>query len=540
MAIAENFLQQLREVRVIKKTITRSVQDLVANLQNNTIIVPPYQRNFVWDREKQYRFIESIFMDVPIPPLFFLEKFDEKEGSTILEIIDGVQRLTTLENFVNGDLKLGSLETLKELNQSTFNSLPPNLKGLFSGREINTIVIESGTDPEIQFEVFGRLNNGSVSLNAQELRNCIFHGEWNDFIIKCSKKDIFRELVEVFPKFRKPKKGQPDKCRMLDVEMILRFFTLYEGFDPEKNKYPAPKKDILNEYMREKVKQPIETDHTQNLESVLEKVLTMLEMTFKKNPFKSFSLKKDDALFSGTPNQAVFDVQMLGFVDYTIEDIKDKTEIIYEEFLHLCSYDRFFIDAISKGTSDKINERMITWKNVLKLIIEDPKFYHKKLNKKQKLFRENPTCLASGRTINSLDETDLFEEKIYHRCHSPRLIPTDRKSPNTKNTPVVIDLLGSISEFENPKDAIMFMLDIISDKIRDDEYEIERLSSLEFIGTPSELSAKRQDKKMKVFKPININNLYIDLSGSRSKILENIETMASLFSFLSDFKIINN
>lgn len=540
MAIAENFLQQLKQVRVIKKTITRSVQDLVANLQNNTIIVPSYQRNFVWDRDKQYRFIESIFMDVPIPPVFFLENFDEKDGSTILEIIDGVQRLTTLENFVNGDLKLGSLQTLKELNQSTFNSLPVNLKGLFLGREINTIVIESGTRPEIQFEVFGRLNNGSVSLNAQELRNCMFHGEWNDFIIKCSAKDIFRELVEVFPKFRKPKKGQPDKCRMLDVEMILRFFTLYEGFDQEKNKYPAPKKEVLNEYMREKIKQPIDKDHTQQLESVLEKVLTMIEMTFRKNHFKSFTLKKDDALFSGTPNQAVFDIQMLGFVDYTIENIKDKTEIIYEEFLHLCSYDRLFIDAISKGTTDKINERMITWKNVLKLIIEDSEFYQEKLKQKQKLFRENPTCSASGRTINSLDETDLFEDKIYHRCHSPRLIRSERKPPNTKNSPIVIDLFESISEFETPKDAIMFIIDIIVDKISDDEYEIERLCSLEFIGTPSELSAKRQDKKMKVFKPININNLYIDISVSRSEILEQIKIMASLFSFLSDFKIVNN
>jgi len=103
---------------------------------------------------------------------------------------------------------------------------PSSISSLFMEREIDTIIIQSGTDPEIQFEVFGRLNQGSVSLNPQELRNCMFHGIFNDFLINCSRNAIYRELLEPFSKFKTPKEGTADKNRMFDVELVLRFFCL--------------------------------------------------------------------------------------------------------------------------------------------------------------------------------------------------------------------------------------------------------------------------------------------------------------------------
>ncbi|MEH2284885.1 MAG: DUF262 domain-containing protein [Nostoc sp.] len=173
MPVGQDSLTQLRKLRVVKNTITRRVRDLMTDCQSSKIGIPPYQRTLVWDDAKQCRFIESIFMDIPIPPLFFLEKFSNETGENIFEIIDGVQRVTTLGNFMNGTLKLSGLESLPDLNQATFSSLPPSTSSLFLERQINVIIIESDTHPAIQFEVFGKLNNRSVSLNAQELRNCI-------------------------------------------------------------------------------------------------------------------------------------------------------------------------------------------------------------------------------------------------------------------------------------------------------------------------------------------------------------------------------
>jgi uncharacterized protein with ParB-like and HNH nuclease domain len=113
-----------------QKSKNSSVKDLIKDFQSGKIVVPSYQRTFVWDIPKQCRFIESIFMDVPIPSIFLLEKLDEKD-ETLFEVIDGVQRLTTLGHFSNGTLKLINLKTLSDLNQSTYPSLPQKISSLF-------------------------------------------------------------------------------------------------------------------------------------------------------------------------------------------------------------------------------------------------------------------------------------------------------------------------------------------------------------------------------------------------------------------------
>jgi len=123
MAVGNDFSVRLKQVRVKKKTITRTIRDVIADLQSAKITIPSYQRTFVWETDKQCRFIESIFMDIPIPPLFLLEKFSDEASTTIFEIIDGVQRLTTLENFYGGKLRLSNLDTLSDLNQTTFPTL---------------------------------------------------------------------------------------------------------------------------------------------------------------------------------------------------------------------------------------------------------------------------------------------------------------------------------------------------------------------------------------------------------------------------------
>ena len=131
MAIGNDFVESLQKARVLQKSITRSVKDLIMDFQSEKIVVPSYQRTFVWDIPKQCRFIESVFMDVPIPSIFLLEKFDEEKDERLFEVIDGVQRLTTLRHFKEGTLKLTNLVTLPDLNQSTYPSLPRKLAVFF-------------------------------------------------------------------------------------------------------------------------------------------------------------------------------------------------------------------------------------------------------------------------------------------------------------------------------------------------------------------------------------------------------------------------
>ena len=514
MAIGNDFVESLQKARVLQKSITRSVKDLIIDFQSEKIVVPSYQRTFVWDIPKQCRFIESVFMDVPIPSIFLLEKFDEEKDERLFEVIDGVQRLTTLRHFKEGTLKLTNLITLPDLNQSTYPSLPQKISSLFLERQINTIVIETGTQPEIQFEVFGRLNQGSVSLNSQELRNCMFHGEFNDFLNHCSHSILYRELLSPFSKFKPAKEGKPDPNRMLDVELILRFFAFYELYKPESNQYPEARGETLNEYMRrrkanvdENLLPQVNLRANEELESLFEKVLRMVKITFNEKQFRNFSVRTDKAQFSPLLNQAIFDVQMQGFVDYRIADIQNKTDIIYEAFLDICSYDRNFIDAISQRTDSKLNERIGIWKNKLSQVIENSQSYYEKLEMKRQLFNSNSICSSSGKRIETIDEADFVDGMLYHRCSSPSLTQKEiqPRKRTTVNSPTKFYLNGSLYESDNILEAIEIIIDFILDRIKEDEYSINRLASLSFVGTNMELSDK-SNRELKKFKPLGIEN----------------------------------
>jgi len=544
MAVGNNFLEQLEKVRVNKKIITRSIRDLIGDFQSGKIVIPRYQRTFVWDSEKQNKFIESVFMDIPVPPLFFLEKFDEERDMTIFEIIDGVQRLTTIGHFINGTLKLSNLENLPDLNQSKFETLPSRISGIFCERQLSTIIIEKSTEGEIQFEVFGRLNMGSVSLNAQELRNCMFQGEFNDFLGTCSNHPTYRQLLEAFPKLKPPRDGRPDKNRMFDVELILRFFALYELYNAETNQYPSSRSDTLNDYMRQrKSNDPnISLSSENDLEKLLDKVVEMVKITFNNNQFKNFTVNttKGKAGFSSQLNAAVFDVQMLGFADYELIDIQDKTELIYDSFLDLCSNNVDFIDSLKMGTNNQVNERMGIWKQRLNLVIENFSYYSQEFEQKKDLFKSNPICHASRQEIKILEEADYFEGKIYHKCYSPKRNRRDIRR-ETVNTSVNLYLSEEKLDFDNINDLIIFLIAYVADRISEDIHDINRLQSLQFIGESdlllSQMTGIRRIKPFGNLKDSNGKSLYMAASGGRSEMIANLRQLISLFSFTKDFRI---
>ncbi len=552
MPIGKDFLNQLQNVQVSQRQTAKTVKDLIVGHQNEKIIFASYQRTFVWDTEKQCRFIESIFMNVPIPAIFLLEKID-KDGKTH-EVIDGVQRVTTLIAFKEGILRLRGLTKLPDLNQATFGTLPPEVREFFYEQELQLIIIERTTNPDIQFEIFERLNQGSVSLNAQELRNCMFHGSFNDFLIQLSKKEAYRELLTSFPKFKPVSYGRPDKNRMLSVEIILQFFALYENHRKlETGDYPAPKKELLNSYMMNRANYQVDDSmnddssqfydmNNDELEALFDKVILMTKMTFAGNQFKRFDAEKDTAQFTKTFSKSVFDVQCLGFSDYKVSDIEDKTEIIYDAFLDVSSYDRDFILSITRSTAQKINDRMTIWKNKLTDVIENPTSYFEKLELKKKRFSFNLKCYYCNQTIDEIDEADFKDNQLYHRiCHLENT--KRRKKPMTIDIPIEFGVNGSTYDCEDIVEALQLFMVIVVEGIMDDEYGIERLASLNFIGTVTELS-ERSTERNKRFKPLDITNaqskrLFIDVSGSRSKNLAKMKEIASMYSFLSDFELYN-
>lgn len=195
---------------------------------------PFYQRRDRWDTKRQSQLIESFIMNIPVPPLFLYEKEFNK-----YEVMDGQQRITSLQSFYAGEFKLTGLEIWKELNGRTYSTLPSQVRSGLDRRSISYIVVlrESTLSEEdailLRQTVFSRLNTGGIRLEHQEIRNCLFQGSFNDLLIELTKSDDFRKAFDL-PLYQvteeEDKNAQIKQSvlyqKMTDAEMVLRFFAL--------------------------------------------------------------------------------------------------------------------------------------------------------------------------------------------------------------------------------------------------------------------------------------------------------------------------
>src|ERR1700675_3266609 len=161
---------------------------------------PEYQRRLVRDTEKKSLFIESLLMNIPVPPVFLYET-----DLSRYEVMDGQQRLNAILEFYENNLKLQGLETWSALNGYTYSKCPPRIQRGLDRRRISATVLlaenrEKSTHVDsIRREVFERLNTGGLSLNPQELRNSLYSGDFNDLIIELAGYRLFDEVWGIPP-----------------------------------------------------------------------------------------------------------------------------------------------------------------------------------------------------------------------------------------------------------------------------------------------------------------------------------------------------
>ena len=143
-----------------------SVELLASKMQSGEFVIPEYQREDVWEPARKSRFIESLLMGLPIPFLFFWES----PATGKLEIVDGAQRLRTIQQFVLGDLSLGPLDTLSALEGFRFLDLPEARQRKVRNRSIRGIVLNEHADEQARFDLFDRINTGSKIAEKAEIR----------------------------------------------------------------------------------------------------------------------------------------------------------------------------------------------------------------------------------------------------------------------------------------------------------------------------------------------------------------------------------
>lgn len=243
MNLSEQLMEQ--KMKVDFNNYDFSIKELIRLVEDKLLdIAPTYQRQFRWDKIRQSSLIESLFLGIPIPSIFTATNAD---GTW--ELIDGVQRVSTIISFIGDDyersllnsensdpLRLVGLEKLDSFNGKAFKDLPLDVQNKFLLTVIKVTALSDKSDMRVRFDLFERLNKGGIILSDQEIRSCVYRGQFNDFISELAHDENFVSCVHVSD--NKAKAG-------LREELVLRFFAYFYDLD----NFSHSVKDFLNNYM---------------------------------------------------------------------------------------------------------------------------------------------------------------------------------------------------------------------------------------------------------------------------------------------------
>ena len=196
------------------RTTNLLVGQLVLRIKYKEIdLSPEFQRmRGIWNHRRKSRLIESLLLNIPIP-VFYVAADKNDDWS----VVDGIQRMTTINDYVAGSFALGQLEYLTWLNRCKYSQLPRSMQRRIDETQLVVNVIEPGTPEEVMFNIFLRINTGGMTLNGQEIRHVLNPGPVRDYL---------KELAES-EEFTKATDNSVSPARMGDRECVLRFLAFH-------------------------------------------------------------------------------------------------------------------------------------------------------------------------------------------------------------------------------------------------------------------------------------------------------------------------
>lgn len=377
-----------------------SLREFQAMKQDGDLILQPdYQRKYVMNIKLASRLIESILIDVPIPVVYLAE---ESDGT--FSVIDGQQRLTSFISYIEGSLpdnntfKLKSLSVLKELNNKSFADLNKEHQTKIKTTTIHTILIKKESPDDIKFEIFERLNTGSIKLNEDELRNSVYRGNYIKLLAELEEDPDFHALV----------RNDRYKNRMIYRGMFLRFFAFSEKTYLN---YSASMKQFLNKELRDN--QNLSDTKANEYRKRFKHCVELVKMTFGEQAFRRFVIDENKGVngqWTNSINTSLFDVQMCGFIHYTKHDIAPHTDRIREAMINLILDDKFFQSiAVRTNDKDQVQYRFKMWFQALNDIIGKPEDTQRTFNyeTKRKLYNQDSTCKICNQQIMMIEDSEV-------------------------------------------------------------------------------------------------------------------------------------
>ena len=340
----ESIQKKAKERTVKTQNIEYDLETMVKKIDKGVIkLNPEYQRNHRWSNETSSRLIESLILNIPIPVIYISQDIDvddeDVEGVARYSVIDGQQRLTSIYKFFKGEYALEGLETLNGLNGTYYKDLPSFLIRRLEERTIKSLRIDSTVDAQVKYDIFERLNSGSVKLEPQELRNATCRGEFKDLIKELSKNEIFTKISQLSKNSAKVRK-------MEDQELVLRLFSFAHNHGYKK--YSGGIKHFLTDEMKKF--NDFSTEEIGILKGNFLKTIVLINKQFGDMPFAKYRVNENgEYKRMSTFNVAVFDAVVVPFYNLVVQD--KNTNVSYNEFKALFANVEFF-SSVETSTND--------------------------------------------------------------------------------------------------------------------------------------------------------------------------------------------
>jgi hypothetical protein len=241
--------EKQREVKYDLRDFT--IDYIIKQFREGLFYVPEYQRNYVWPDGHRWRFIESVLLGLPIPMMFVADMEDGR-----LEIVDGAQRIQTLESFDDDSLRLDKLTQLVTLNGFKFSDLPLAQRRKFGTRALRLVVLEDSTTLEVRQEIFNRINTSAFKAKSAEVRRGAYSGPLMSLVQECAQNPLFLRLCPMTKSLTDRREGE---------ELLLRFFAYSDRY----GRFKHDVEKFLDAYVREELASFDVETHKQEFLAVL-------------------------------------------------------------------------------------------------------------------------------------------------------------------------------------------------------------------------------------------------------------------------------
>lgn len=311
-------------------------------------IAPTFQRNFIWDKTRQSRLIESILLGLPLPSMY-LSQYDDGR----LTIVDGLQRINTIKNFVEDRLRLCNMEYLRDCNGFTFEELKTHhiLSLLqirrFHQTQIMCFVIDYRSPSELKYDLFRRLNTGGKVLNDQEIRNCM-------------SRPVLQETLNgmsSLPSFLNATHYSVKNTRMAAQEAALKFIYFYDEYS---DKHPIGEYDGRMSKALDRCVENLNEASEKKIKKYIDIYDQCMQTTFNLFGEYSFRKIKDDGRKRPINKLLMLVISVLvakhcDEYQSAFMQKKDTEKILTNEMKELLQNDKYLNSYLSLHTSSKIN-----------------------------------------------------------------------------------------------------------------------------------------------------------------------------------------